>query len=252
MNSQTKEIEDFFKLHKNITVAFSGGVDSAVLLFLAKKYAQSVCAVYVKSDFQPQFELEDAKKLCLDLNTELNVIELDVLGNDEINANPADRCYYCKKDMFTSIIAFADINAAGQVVEGTNFSDDVSDRPGYKALNELGVLSPLRSCGYTKSDIRRLAFENGIFVHNKPSYACLATRVPTGTQITKDILHKTEGAENELFNLGFTDFRIRYLNGAAKIQVKDDQLGLALKNKDIIINKLNPYYDDILLDLKGR
>lgn len=246
------EIKEFFKLHKTVAVALSGGVDSAVLLLLAKRYAEKVYACFVKSDFQPEFEQKDAVEICNLLNQKLMILNVDVLNNKNIIANSSERCYFCKKNIFSKIAEFAESVGADAVVEGTNASDDIEDRAGYKALKESGVFSPLRLCGIDKQTVREIARENALPVADKPSYACLATRIPTGTRITKEILVKTEKAENELFKLGFFDFRIRYFNGSAKLQITDNDIERLLHNRKKILNKIGQYYDDILLDLKVR
>jgi uncharacterized protein len=121
-----------------------------------------------------------------------------------------------------------------------------------KALEELSVLSPLRICGLTKAEIREKSREAGLFTWDKPSYACLATRVPTGTRITAEILEKTEKAEGYLFSLGFSDFRIRYLDGAAKIQMPRAQLPRVMEYREEILAELKKYYSAVLLDLEVR
>lgn len=245
------EIESFFKKYNRVTVAVSGGVDSAVLLYFAKQYADKVYACFVKSEFQPEFELRDALSVCRFLHIELKVINASVLSESKIASNPKDRCYYCKRKIFSEICSFAKSNNSS-VIEGTNVDDDIDDRPGFKAINELGVLSPLRLCGLTKNDVRKIAISVGIPVGQKPSYACLATRVPTGTEITKDILGITEKAESRLFEMGFSDFRVRYDNGNAMLELtKEDRLKY-LSNKDKFDLLLKPYYNKIQLSDKVR
>ena len=136
---------------------------------------------------------------------------------------------------------------------GTNASDEAADRPGMRALDELEVLSPLRICGLTKTDIRALSKQAGLFTHDKPAYACLATRVPTGTPITQDALGRVERAENALFALGFTDFRVRVLDdNRAKLQAPAAQLARIIELREQIISVLSSYFEDILLDLRAR
>jgi len=245
-------IDSFFKQHNNAAVAFSGGVDSAVLLFFAKRYARNVKAYYVKSQFQPAFEYEDALKIAEILEIDLEVIEVDVLSNSEIVKNPENRCYYCKKRIFGAIINAAARDGIETVVDGTNATDDVNDRPGFKALKELGVISPLRDCGYTKKEIRKIAKDNKMPVFDKPSYACLATRIPTDTQITSELLEKTEKAENLLMNEGFRNFRIRYAEGDARLELGRKETELFNKNKEKVISLLTAYYGSVYLDSKER
>ena len=138
------------------------------------------------------------------------------------------------------------------MIDGTNASDDCADRPGMQALSELGVRSPLRECGLSKQDIRRLSKEAKLFTHDKPAYACLATRIPTGTEITADLLTKTERSEAFLKALGFSDFRIRYLGSGAKLEVRQEQLPLLLSQRETIVERLKNDYTTVLLDLEVR
>jgi len=246
------ELQEFFKVHPRAAIAFSGGVDSAYLLYAAGKYAKDVTAYYVHAAFQPAFELEDAKRLAADIGAKMKILEVDVLSDETVVANPPDRCYYCKRQIFGNILRAAAEDGYTLVLDGTNASDDAGDRPGMKALKELEVRSPLRECGLTKIRIRELSREAGLFTWNKPSYACLATRIPTGTRITAGILQSTEAAETFLFGLGFTDFRIRYLDGHARLQVPEDQLEAVLLNRTQIIGELKKYYKSVMLDLETR
>ncbi len=243
---------DFFTEHPTVAVAFSGGTDSAYLLYAAKRYAAEVHAYFVKSEFQPQFELDDARRLAKDLGVPMTVLQPDVLADEKIAANPPDRCYFCKRRIFEAILAQTAADGFSVLLDGTNASDDENDRPGVRALRELSVLSPLRLCGLTKDEIRRLSREAGLFTWDKPAYACLATRVPAGETITDEKLRETEAAENYLFSLGFTDFRVRRFGGAARIQVSAAQLGKVIELREQILAELKRYYPAVLLDLEGR
>ena len=246
------DLATFFKENPKAAVAFSGGVDSAYLLYAASKYGMQVKAYYVKTAFQPQFELEDARLIADELHIDMAVIEEDILKQEQIMINPPERCYFCKKRLFSLIIQAAKDDGFSLLVDGTNASDDVSDRPGMKALKELSVRSPLRECGLTKEVIRSLSKEAGLFTWNKPAYACLATRIPTGTVITAEKLSNTEKAEDYLHKLGFTDFRVRLFADCAKIQVSENQLDKILEHRVLILQKLKKYYTDVLLDLEVR
>lgn len=245
-------LEEFFNENPQVALAFSGGVDSSWLLYAALHYGARVRAYYVKSLFQPQFELDDAVRLADGLGADMKILEADALGDPRVAANPPDRCYYCKRQIFAAIGRAAAEDGFGVLIDGTNASDDAGDRPGMRALRELSVRSPLRECGLTKTEIRRLSKEAGLFTWDKPAYACLATRIPTGTVITKEALAKTEAAEGYLFSLGFRDFRIRMMDGAARIQVPADQLGRVLEKRTEILEKLKQYYRAVLLDLEVR
>lgn len=246
------KLTDFFKNYKKAGLALSGGVDSAYLLYAARQSNKSIHAYFVKTPFQPDFELDTAKKLAEETNTPLTVLTPDILSCSDIASNPKDRCYHCKKAIFTAIITAAKADGCEVVLDGTNASDDADDRPGMRALAELHVKSPLRLCGITKKEVRRLAKEAGVFVWDRPAYACLATRIPEGTPITQEILKNTEAAENYLFSKGFEDFRIRYFNGAAKIQLRADDIKRFTDERKEHISVLKQYYNAVLLDMEVR
>lgn len=245
-------LEGFFRTLPRAALAFSGGVDSAYLLYAAKAFGADVKAYYVKTPFQPEFEYEDAVRLAKELNAEMVTIHLDVLSDPAIAENPKNRCYFCKKRIFFAIIKQAKADGYSLIIDGTNASDDASDRPGMVALAELSVRSPLREAGLTKEEIRRLSKEAGLFTHDKPAYACLATRIPTGTPITAEKLAVTERNEAFLRSLGFTDFRIRLLGAAAKLQVSKSELPLLLAHREAILRRLKNDYTEVLLDLEVR
>ncbi len=245
-------LEEFFSTHPIVAVAFSGGVDSAYLLYMACKYAQKTKAYYVKSAFQPQFELDDAERLAKELQADMTIIRLDVLSDEQVRMNPPNRCYFCKKRIFSAIREHAQQDGFQVLLDGTNASDDAGDRPGMVALQELAVLSPLRLCGLTKTDIRKLSKEAGLFTWDKPSYACLATRIPSGQAIDERLLQRTEKAESFLASLGFRDFRVRTLGEQAKLQVQSSQLPLLMQFRKQVIDELKKDYKAVLLDLEAR
>ena len=242
----------FFAQNPKAALAFSGGVDSAYLLYAAKQAGANATAYYVRTPFQPQFEYDDAVKLAQELKMPMRTIGMDVLEDPNVVANPANRCYYCKRRIFTAILEAARADGYSLILDGTNASDDASDRPGMVALRELEVRSPLRECGLTKPEIRRLSKEAGLFTHDKPAYACLATRIPTGVAITLEALQRTEAAEEYLKKLGFTDFRIRLMGSAARIQLPESQIPLLLQNRQEILTNLKQSYSAVLLDLEVR
>ena len=246
------KLTDFFAAHPKVAIAFSGGVDSAFLLYSAKQNGATVQAYYAKSAFQPQFETDDAVRLASELDVPLQMLDVDVLALDAVAANPSDRCYHCKKVIFETIKNAAIKDGFSVLLDGTNASDDAGDRPGMRALIELSVLSPLRECGLTKSEIRELSREAHLFTWDKPAYACLATRIPAGEKITPEKLKATEAAENYLFSLGYRDIRVRMVNGAAKIQVPGDQMEKLISDREKILTELKKHYSAVMLDLEAR
>ena len=246
------ELRDFFQECPKVALGFSGGVDSAYLLYAALDHGAQVRPYFIKTAFQPQFELEDARRLCAQLGVELTVLELDVLQIPGVAENPPDRCYHCKRALFGRLRQQAQADGYTVLIDGTNASDDAGDRPGMRALGELSVRSPLRECGITKAQVRALSKEAGLFTWDKPAYACLATRVPTGEAITPETLRKVEAAEEALFSLGYRDLRVRVFHGAARLQLPGQQLERAAKERERILQALAPWFDTVLLDLKER
>ena len=236
----------------NIAVALSGGVDSSYLAYAAKQSGIPCKAYTVKSQFVPQFELNDAKKIAEFIDIPLEIIDIDVLAHDDVTSNPDNRCYYCKHYVFTTISEYAKRDGFTVVCDGTNASDDIDDRPGMRAIAELSVKSPLRDCGLTKSVIRKLAQQANLFTWNKPSYSCLATRFQAGQRITGHDLEHIELAEKYLFSLDLSDFRVRLIGNNAKIQVPENQIAIVIKNRIEILTYLKSMFDDVVLDLEVR
>ena len=245
-------LEQFFQENPRCALGFSGGVDSAYLLYAGVKAGADIRPYFIKTAFQPAFELADAKKLAAGLGAEVTVLELDALADPRVAANPADRCYFCKQNLFRTLKERAIADGYPVLLDGTNASDEAGDRPGMRALAELSVRSPLRECGLTKAEIRARSREAGLFTWDKPAYACLATRVPAGETITAETLARVEGAEDALFRLGYTDFRVRVFHGAARLQLPRGQMERAVREAETIQAALKPYFTPILLDLEGR
>ena len=245
-------LQEFFAENPRVAIAFSGGVDSSYLLYAALHYGARARAYYVNSAFQPAFELEDARRLAGELNADMKVLPVDVLASETVTANPPDRCYHCKQMIFRTILAAAEADGFTVLLDGTNASDDAGDRPGMRALRELSVRSPLRECGLTKRDVRMLSRDAGLFTWDKPAYACLATRIPSGDAITAKKLLATERAEAFLFSLGLTDFRVRNYRGAARLQFPEAQLNAVLAHRAEILQELKKDYPAVLLDLEVR
>lgn len=243
---------DWLRAQGKVAVAFSGGVDSAYLLWAAAKSGADPAAYYVSTAFQPAFEGEDARRLCAALGVTLRTVEVDVLGCGDVTENGPRRCYFCKQKLFTAMQSAAAADGFALLCDGTNASDDAADRPGMQALRELQVVSPLREAGLTKAEIRELSRAAGLFTWDKPAYACLATRIPTGTAITAADLQRTERAENYLASLGFRDFRVRLFGGAARIQLRENQFPLFMQHREAIVTTLRQWYDAVLLDGEVR
>lgn len=245
-------LKNFFTENPKAAIGFSGGVDSAYLLYAAMQCGAQIQPYYIKTALQPEFELEDARRLAEQVGVSLKILEADALSCEKITENSKDRCYHCKRTMFGLLREQALTDGYTLLLDGTNASDDISDRPGMRALCELSVRSPLRECGLGKEEIRELSKKAGLFTWNKPAYACLATRIPRGRTITKELLRRVERAESALFNLGFSDFRVRIYGEGARIELLPEQQQMALDKRDDILKQLAPMFDAVMLDLKGR
>ena len=246
------ELRDFFAAHPRVALAFSGGTDSAYLLYAARAAGAQVGAYYLKTAFQPAFEREDARRLAAALGAPLAEVGLEILSCPGAAENGPDRCYHCKRAMFTALMARAAADGYDTVIDGTNASDRSDDRPGMRALRELGVLSPLRLCGVTKADVRRLSRAAGLFTWDKPAYACLATRVPTGTAIRAADLARVERGEAALMALGYRDLRLRLRPDGALLQLPAGQLDRARGEWERLLEALRPWFDRVELDSAGR
>lgn len=245
-------LQDFFAANPKAALAFSGGVDSSYLLFAGLASGAELRPYFVKTQFQPRFEFEDALRLCRDLGAEPRVLELDALADPRVAANGPERCYYCKIRIMSTVLAAAREDGYPVLLDGSNASDEVGDRPGMRALDELGVLSPLRLCGLTKPEIRRMSKEAGLFTWSKPAYACLATRIRTGEPISPEKLRAAEESEDFLFSLGFTDFRVRTGEGKALLQFPAEQLHNAKEREAEIRQRLETLFTEIRIDPEGR
>lgn len=205
-----KKIESY--IPRGIVVAFSGGVDSALLLKAACMAAGGESVVYaitVQTKLHPAGDLESARVAALTAGAVHKVLQMDELAEAGIETNPVNRCYLCKKGIFQKIKKAAAKLGAGCIMEGTNGDDLFLYRPGIQALRELGIVSPLADCGLTKAEVRELAQHLGILAANRPSAPCLATRLPYGTKISYELLAKIDEAEQFLRALGFYNVRLR-------------------------------------------
>ena len=246
-------LQQFFEKNPRVAIAFSGGVDSSYLLYSAKAAGCVVHAYYLKSEFQPEFEHEDAVSVASFIGVPLTVVDFSVLGVPSVTENSADRCYFCKTQILEKLWELVRVDGFTVLCDGTNADDDEGDRPGMRALREQGVISPLRECGLTKSEIRELSKQAGLSTFDKPAYACLATRIPTGTAITGKFLEMVERAESALFEMGFSDFRVRLIPPAtANIQMPTKQWDEAAARRDEIHEALQPDFKNVLLDLATR
>lgn len=257
MNNLHIKLDNIIKdlLKDKFVLAFSGGVDSALILKLASKFRREendVVAMFFYALSTTDEELENAKILAKKMNVKLIVKEVDILTDENIINNAKDRCFHCKSLLFKEAIKLKDELGYGSVVDGTNTDDHKVYRPGLKALKSLGVVSPLNMAGLSKADVRDYAAKLNLEVSKKPSAPCLLTRFPYGAKITKDKLKRVEAGESFLRGLGLEKFRLRDHEGLARLEIQDKDLEKVLAKKDDIINKLKDLgYAYVTLDLEG-
>lgn len=210
----------------SLAIGFSGGVDSAFLLAAAHEaLGDSVIAVTARSPFIPASDLEEAEAFCRERGIRHFLADVDPLGDETIRSNPADRCYHCKKKVFGAIIDIAREQGVKFVADGSNADDKSDYRPGSRAVHELGLVSPLQDAGFTKKEIRELSMAMGLPTYEKPSAACLASRIPYGEELTEEKLSRIDAAEDFLRELGFTNMRVRSHVDLARIELMPDETG---------------------------
>lgn len=241
---------------ENIVLAFSGGVDSSLLLKIccdaSKKRGKEVYAITVHTELHPMKDIEIATAVAKEAGAEHRIIRIDELQEAGIKYNPVDRCYLCKKLLFSRLKQKAKELGTQTIVEGTNEDDLHVYRPGIRALKELEILSPLAECGFTKKEVRKLAEEYGISVANRPSTPCMATRFPYGAELDYREMRCVEEGEEWLKTLGFYNVRIRIHGNIARIEVDEKDMANLLKNRIKITEKLKTLgYSYITIDLEG-
>lgn len=252
-NEKYQELVDYIKSLQKVVVAFSGGVDSTFLLRVCQDaIGKDVIAITVKAPYIPDREIKEVESIIEELKIEHYFLEFPVL--EEIKHNPEDRCYICKTHVFSKIKELSKEMGIDYVVDGSNLDDTKDYRPGMRALKELNVKSPLLECRFTKKDIREISKELGLPTWDKPSYACLLSRLPYGQEIKIEELKKIEKGESYLAEAGFMGARIRSYGELARIEVYNEQINNFLDKdirKNVIENLKELGYKYVTLDLEG-
>ena len=248
-------LKEYIASLESVAVAFSGGVDSTLLLKVAHDVlGDKAIAVTAKSVSFPERELNEAKTFCADNNIKQIICESEELEIEGFRDNPRNRCYLCKKELFTKILAIARENNIANVVEGSNLDDLGDYRPGLQAIEELGIKSPLRAAGLSKAEVRELSWELGLKTWDKPSFACLASRFVYGERITPEKLNMVGKAEDLLISLGFKQVRVRIHGDIARIEVLPEDFARIIQDdtRTKIYDTLkNLGFSYVTLDLKG-
>ncbi len=255
MEKKKKDLQNIIRGMERVVVAFSGGVDSTFLLEAASAVlGENAEAVLVKSPLNSKREIADALGYLESRGARFHVIEDDILESGEVSANFPDRCYYCKKRIFTRIRGYADSKGIDTVIEGSNYDDREDYRPGERALDELGVRSPLREAGLTKGEIRSLSRDMGLPTWNRPSESCLATRVSYGQEITRELLMRVEQGEEALRESGPGRVRLRVHGTGARIEVDPGGFGRIMgeETRERLVRRLKGLgFTRVSLDLEG-
>ncbi len=249
------KLQNLLKSYQSVLVAYSGGVDSTFLLKVARDtLGDNVLAVIARSPTYPESEVREAEATCETMGVRRCVIETDEFSDENFISNPRERCYFCKKELFSKLLEIAKAENIPYVLDGSNFDDKSDFRPGQRASYELGIRSPLMGLSFTKEDIRRFSRGLGLVTADKPSYACLASRIPYGTRITREILKRIETGEEFLRGLGFNQLRVRHHDAIVRIEVEPEAMA-DLLNDDLRVQVAKKFeelgYTYVTFDLKG-
>jgi len=255
MSDKLQKLKDVIAEMGSVAIAFSGGVDSTFLLKVAHDVlGERALAVTATSETYPEFQFEESARIATEIGARQIVVHTDELDIPAFKDNPPDRCYHCKKELFLKLREIADQHGLRHVADGAN-SDDLQDhRPGSRAAAELGVRSPLQSEGFTKADIRHWSKVLGLPTWDKPSFACLSSRFPYGTGITRDALHKVAAAEEFLRTEGFRQYRVRHHGSIARIELPPEDIPKAAQEdlrKRLLARFKKIGYTYVALDLQG-
>jgi uncharacterized protein len=255
MYSKLDKLRQYLRKFNNMAIAFSSGVDSTFLLHVAhEELGDRVIAITASSAFYPERETEDAGVFTASRGIRHIICAIDELNIAGFAENPVNRCYLCKKSLFGHFKKVAGEHGIEHLAEGSNTDDEGDYRPGLHAIKELGILSPLREAGLTKAEIRQLSREMSLPTWEKPSLACLASRIPYGEVITRQKLKTIETSEQLLFKLGFKQARVRHHGTLARIEVEPGELQkiISPEIKDVICTELKKAgFSYVTLDLQG-
>jgi len=257
MNNKKNKIKQKIKNLNKVAIAYSGGIDSTLLVKISMDALdrKRVLAIMVRTELVSEYNFKHAVKTLKQINSSFAILKKSLLCNKKILDNPIDRCYWCKKELFSTIINYARLKGFENILDGTNYNDiKESYRPGIKVLRELNIMSPFADFNITKDEIRNWAFDLKLPNWNKPPDSCLATRIPYNKKLEKPELKAVELAENYLKILDMAACRVRVIKGLARIEVdkKDFEKILNRKNRKKIIDKFKKLgFKYITLDLEG-
>ncbi len=234
---------------ERVAVAFSGGKDSTLVLDSATEALEDVIALIIDAEVYPDREIQRAEEKADEFGVDHMVLESSKLKHDEFKTNPPDRCYHCKLDLFQSIKD--ELDEGRVILEGTNASEVEGHRPGLEAVQKHAK-APLLESGLKEEDVREILRWRGREVWDRPSYACLASRFPPGTELSEEKLKRVERVEDRIFDMGFTQLRVRDFGETARIEIYQEEMDDVLERREDIVEILKDEgYENVLLDLEG-
>jgi len=255
VNKALTKLRALIRSLESVVVAYSGGVDSTLVVALAKEeLGEKVLAVTIKSELYPQWQSDDAAKVAAELGVRHEIVRTSELEIDRFAENPPDRCYYCKRELFGHIGRIAEREGFAAVLDGANADDPHDHRPGLRAAAELGVRSPLKETGITKEMVREISRSLGLPTWSKPAFACLASRFPYGLRITRERLAMVAQAEEVLRSIGLKQYRVRHHDTIARIEVPAEEierLSSPEVRKELVTAFKRIGYLYVTLDLEG-
>jgi len=254
LEQKLSRLKELISNYKSVLIAFSGGLDSTFLLKVASEVLpkDKVLAVTANSPTYPKDELQFSKKIARSLGVRQRIIKTAELKDVKFVSNPPNRCYYCKRELFGRLKKMASRSRLNFVLDATNVSDKLDFRPGNKARQELEIRSPLMEADFNKDDIRKLSKKLALSTWDKPSLACLASRIPYGSRISSQSLVRINQAEQYLKRIGFEQVRLRHYNGLCRIEVLKKDIPRLINRREQIVDKLRKLgYNYITVDLEG-
>ena len=251
-----EQLKKIFQSMGRVLIAFSGGVDSTLLLKVAMDTlgGENVLAVTALSPLYPERELAEAREMASRLKGRHVLIESNELEIPGFSKNPPNRCYYCKKELFEKLVSLAKEESIPFVIEWSTLDDEKDHRPGKRAVQELGIRSPLQEAFFNKKEVRDLSKDLGLPTWDKPSFACLASRFPYDEEIDAEGLRRVSEAEDFLFNLGFNQVRVRHYQNLARIEIFQEEMGRLIDKslREKVVGHFKSLgYIYITLDLQG-
>lgn len=254
LQNKLLQLESWFSKRTGSVVAFSGGIDSTLVLFLARKFQgrKNAIGVISNSESLKSKDFELAKNFCQQFDIHLEVIKTEELVDEKYNSNPENRCYFCKEHLFHDLQNIKQKYEGFEVLSGTNYNDLGDYRPGLQAAARYKILAPMADCQLTKDEIRQLAHHFELPNWDKPASPCLSSRIPYNHTITREKLRQIEEAENILNDMGFRDVRVRHYGSYGQVEVPGEELSRLFGLENVVIDKIKAAgFREVRIDREG-